>query len=172
MIPIGVTVKHEHGILAVEGPKGVLSFKLRPEVEVMIEGNVLRVEEKMKTKKSSAIWGTTRAVIANLLQGVHQGFEKKLELQGLGYRAQVEGKILVLALGFSHPVKIEPPEGISFKVEKSMITVSGIDKVLVGNVAHHIRALKKPEPYKGKGIRYEGEVVRKKVGKKAVAATK
>ena len=114
--------------------------------------------------------GTTAALFKNCIEGVQNGFEKKLEIEGVGYRAQIDGKDLVLSLGFSHPVKIQAPEGITFKVEKNTIIINGVDKEQTGRVAAQIRAEKKPEPYKGKGIHYQGEIIRRKAGKKAVAA--
>jgi len=172
IIPQGVEVKRDGLRIHVRGPKGELFFTLRPEIDFVISGSEVNVSEAKVTKGSKALWGTTRTVINNLIQGVHSGFEKKLEIHGLGYRASVEAGKLILSLGYSHPVEVVPPEGVSFSVEKSIVTISGSDKVLVGNMAHYIRSLKKPEPYKGKGIRYLGEVVRKKAGKKAVAASK
>jgi len=117
-----------------------------------------------------ALWGLSRAILANLVKGVTEGYEKKLEIEGVGFRAAVQGNKLVMSLGFSHPVEIEAPPGIDFKVEKNVITVSGIDKELVGQVSADIRSRKKPEPYKGKGIRYQGEVIKIKAGKKAVSS--
>ena len=171
-LPQGVTVTQEGDVVTVRGPKGELSMELRPEVGLLIDLNQVRVLEKIKTKSSRAFWGTTRSVLDNFVAGVYKGFEKRLEIQGLGYRANLEENTLVLLLGYAHPVRLEAPTGVRFKVEKNIITVSGADKALVGNVAASLRALKKPEPYKGKGIRYEGEIVRKKAGKKAVAAAK
>jgi len=121
-------------------------------------------------KKTGALWGTFRSLVDNMIQGVINGFEKKLEIQGVGYRASLEKNKLILNLGFSHSIEIEAPKGIDFNVEKNIITISGINKQLVGQIAANIRAKRKPEPYKGKGIRYQGEVVRRKAGKKAVAS--
>jgi len=120
-----------------------------------------------QTKQTNAFWGMTRALLFNMVYGVVSGYEKKLEIQGVGYRAAVDGKDLNLSMGFTHPVKIKAPEGINFLVEKNIVTVSGINKELVGHIASKIRKVRPPEPYKGKGIRYLGEVVRKKAGKKA-----
>lgn len=168
LIPEGVEVKIEDQKVVVNGPKGELQKEFRPEIEVEVRENKIFVRPKIKTKKTNALWGLTRALLDNLIKGVTEGFEKKLEIEGLGFRASMEGGDLVLFVGFSHPVRIKAPEGIKFSVEKNMITVAGIDKELVGQLAAKIRKAKPPEPYKGKGIRYVGEVVRRKVGKKAV----
>ena len=168
-IPTGVTVNVEGNKVAVAGPKGTLSLALRPEVRLVVDGAIVRIEPALKTRKTAAYWGLMRALLARMIAGVSQGFEKRLEVEGIGYRATLDGSALVLLLGFSHPVRVEPPNGISFKVEKNAITVSGIDVALVGDTAAHIRRFRPPEPYKGKGIRYAGEVVRRKAGKKAVS---
>lgn len=168
LIPENVEVKIEGQKIVVKGPKGELQKEFRPEIEVEVRENKIFVRPKIKTKKTNALWGLTRALLDNLIKGVTEGFEKKLEIEGLGLRASMEGGDLVLFVGFSHPVRINAPEGIKLSVEKNMITVAGIDKELVGQIAAKIRKVKPPEPYKGKGIRYLGEVIRKKVGKKAV----
>lgn len=170
-LPAGVAATKSGRTLSVAGPKGTLSLNLRPEVDVAVQGNVLSVRLIKKTKKSAALWGLSRALISNMVAGVSRGFEKKLEIEGIGYRAAMDGNNLQLALGFSHPVKVEAPPGITLKTEKNTITISGVDKELVGNVAAGIRKLRPPEPYKGKGIRYAGEKIRRKAGKKAVATT-
>lgn len=169
-IPSGVEVKIEEGQFSVKGPKGSLSMPVPLQIGMEKEGDVLNVTLKHATKQSRKMWGTVRALAANMIAGVTQGFEKKLEVEGVGFRVSLAGKNLELALGFSHPVKFPAPEGVEFKVEKNAITVSGISKELVGQTASAIRALKKPEPYKGKGIRYAGEVVRRKAGKKSSTA--
>lgn len=169
-IPKTVEVKIEGNKVLVKGPKGELSQEIYPEVQVELKENKIIVSPKIKVKKTNAMWGTTRALVANCIKGVIDGFEKKLEIRGLGYRGSLEGESLVLQVGFTHPFKIEAPEGIKFSVEKNIITVSGINKELVGQTASKIKKIRKPEPYKGKGIRYLGEVVRKKAGKKAVSA--
>lgn len=169
-LPQGVTATKSGRVLSVTGPKGMLILNLRPEVDVAVRGNVLSVRLIKKTKKSAAFWGLSRALISNMADGVSRGFEKKLEIEGIGYRAAMDGNNLQLSLGFSHPVRVEAPAGITLKTEKNTITISGIDKELVGNVAAGIRKLRPPEPYKGKGIRYAGEKIRRKAGKKAVAA--
>lgn len=166
----GVTATKEGSVLVVAGPKGTLRRTVRPEIAVAIHGNILVVTPVATSRETPAYWGMTRALIAAMAEGVSRGFEKKLEIAGIGYRAILDGPTLQFALGFSHPVRVEAPEGITFRVEKNVITVSGVDKELVGNVAAHIRKLKPPEPYKGKGIRYLGEVIRRKAGKKAVAS--
>ena len=163
----GVTVTIDGRNVKVSGPKGELSYKIAKEVEAeMIDGRVV-VSVKKNAKDAGGFYGLTRTLIANMVQGVSAGFEKKLEFTGVGYRANMEGRDLVMALGFSHPVRYTPREGIEIKVEKNVITISGIDKQLVGQTAAEIRDLKKPEPYKGKGIRYEGERIRRKAGKAA-----
>lgn len=165
-IPQGVEVKIENHTISIKGPKGELHFTFDPKIKVEkqnTEIKVLAIEREAK-----ALWGTTRAIIANMITGVTQGFKKQLEIQGVGYKAEVKGKKLILYVGFTHPVEIEAPEEIEFKVEKNIITVSGIDKQLVGQIASKIRAQKPPDPYKGKGIRYLGEQVKLKPGKKVV----
>ncbi len=167
-IPQGVEVKLSKREIKVKGPKGELTRLIPLELEVSLEEKELKVSPRKKTKNSAALWGLWRSLISNMIEGVTEGFEKKLEVNGVGYRANLEGKKLVLHLGFSHPVEIEAPEGIEFKVERNLISVSGIDKQLVGQIAAKIRSKKKPEPYKGKGIKYVDEVIRRKAGKKAV----
>lgn len=170
-IPEGVEVKVGDGILEANGPKGTLSLDLPYEVAVLVEDKkvIIKQPEKFeKNKRARAIWGLTRALINNMVTGVKEGYEKKLELQGVGFRMSVQGKKVVMALGFSHPVEIEIPEGLTIEIkENNILTVGGIDKQAVGQLAANIRALKKVEPYKGKGFRYVGERVRRKVGKKA-----
>lgn len=156
--------------IAVKGPKGVLEFNLPQGLKTEIKNSELKVSPLRAGKKIYALWGTSRAVLANMVKGVKDGFEKKLEIEGIGFKAQMQGKNLILNLGFSHPVTFTPPESVNVSVEKNFIIVNGISKELVGQAAANIRALKKPEPYKGKGIRYAGEVIRRKAGKK-VAGT-
>lgn len=171
IIPSGVTVNLVGDILSVKGPKGELKLTVHSDMIVEItEKNIVISPRKHASKKAPAIWGLMRTLIDNRVNGVVSGFEKVLEFEGIGFRAALEGSTLVMQLGFSHPVRFEPPQGITFAVLKNTITISGIDKELVGQVAARIRALKKPEPYKGKGIRYRGEVIRRKAGKKAVAS--
>lgn len=166
-IPSGVTVSIEDRRVVIKGPKGEISRPLRPEIKAEVKENQILLSPKIETKKTQALWGLSRAILAHTVEGVSRGFEKKLELEGVGYRVNMEGKNLVFQLGFSHPVPFAAPQGIDLKAEKNVITVSGFDKELVGETAAKIRALKKPEPYKGKGIRYQGEVIRRKAGKKA-----
>jgi large subunit ribosomal protein L6 len=166
----GVNVDVNGQIVNVSGPKGSLSFNIPGGIKIEInEGklNVLQVKEN--DKLTNPVFGLTRAMIANLVKGVTDGFEKKLELTGVGYRAQSSGDTLTLSLGFSHPVIIKAKEGITFKVEENIITIMGMDKVIVGDTAATIRAIRPPEPYKGKGIKYVGERIRRKVGKAAKA---
>ena len=169
-IPQGVEIDIKDGQVLVKGPKGELKKEIRPEIKVEKKDNQILVFPGKETKKTNAFWGLSRTLISNMIEGVEKGFEKKLEIQGVGYRANVEGEDLVLNVGYSHPVKIKKPEGINFSVEKNIIVVSGIDKELVGQIAAKIRKVRKPEPYKGKGIRYLGEEVIRKVGKKVAAA--
>lgn len=166
-IPENVEVKIIQDGIKVKGPKGELNQSIPSQIEVALKEKELVVTPRQKTKETPALWGLFRSLIFNMVQGVSQGFEKKLEIEGVGYRASLQGNKLVLNLGFSHPIEIEAPEGIEFKVDKNIITVSGIDKQLVGQMAAKIRAQRKPEPYKGKGIHYLGEVIRRKAGKKA-----
>lgn len=156
--------------ISVKGPKGTLSWILPKGIGVKIEDNIATVIMKKKDKNLLKFYGLSRSLISNMVIGVTKGFDKKLEMSGVGYRARVDGRNLVLNVGFSHPVKITPPEGINVKVEEGSIIVSGIDKQIVGDVASKIRAVRPPEPYKGKGIKYEGEIIRRKAGKAAKTA--
>jgi len=169
-IPKGVEVKIERRKVTVKGLKGELSREIRPEIKVEIKEGKIFVSIKRQTKKSKAFWGLTRALLANMVKGVVSGYEKRLEIRGIGYKANIDGEELVLAAGFTHLVKMKPPEGIKVSVEKNIIIVSGINKELVGLTASKIRKVRPAEPYKGKGLRYEGEQVRRKAGKK-VATT-
>lgn len=166
----GVAVEIQGHEVKVKGSKGELSFKVSPKVKVEVADNLVTLTAKKEIQEDREIHGLTRTIISNMITGVSEGFEKKLEYHGVGYRAGMEGRDLVMHLGFSHPVRYTPIEGIEISVEKNVITVSGIDKQKVGQVAAEIRELKKPEPYKGKGIRYEGEHVRRKAGKTAAKA--
>jgi len=168
LIPENVEVKIDDDIVTVKGPKGELSQEIRPEIKVEVKEKKVFVSPKFQIKKTGAFWGLTRTLIFNLIKGVTEGYEKKLEIEGLGYRVSLEEIDLILQVGFTHPVKIKAPPGIKFSVEKNIITVSGINKELVGQIAAKIRRVRPPEPYKGKGIRYFGEVIRRKAGKKAV----
>lgn len=174
-VPSGVTVTVKDGEVSVKGPKGSLALKPHVRMEIIVENGNVIVKRKSDEILDRSLHGLTRTLIANLITGVTQGYSKKLEIQGVGYRAALQGKKLELSLGFSHPVTFPAPEGISFEIDKekkNIITVSGIDKDLVGQVTANLRALRKPEPYKGKGIRYVGEAVRRKAGKAAAAAAK
>lgn len=165
----GVQVTLEGNAVKVVGSKGNLSFAVPNGVAVRIEeGNVL-VTTTDQTERSRALSGLVRAYVANMVKGVSEGFSKKLEMTGVGYRAQASGNTLTLAVGFSHPVIIKADSTITFAVEENIVTVSGIDKAIVGNVAAEVRAVRPPEPYKGKGIKYQGERIRRKVGKAAKA---
>jgi large subunit ribosomal protein L6 len=167
-VPEAVTVELAPGQVAVKGPKGELSQSLSIDMKVEQSDGVLTVDRPTDRGEHRALHGLTRSLIANMVEGVTDGFEKRLEIQGVGYRAQLKGKNLELALGYSHPVSIEAPEGIEFEVpQPTEIVVRGIDKQLVGQVAADIRKRRPPEPYKGKGIRYRGEQVARKVGKRA-----
>jgi large subunit ribosomal protein L6 len=167
-LPEAVTVEIAPGSIAVKGPKGELTQTLSQEMSVEQGDGVVTVARPTDRGEHRALHGLTRSLIANMVEGVTEGFEKRLEIQGVGYRAQLRGKDLELALGFSHPVAVEAPEGIEFEVpQPTEIVVRGIDKQLVGQVAADIRKRRPPEPYKGKGIRYRGEHVLRKVGKRA-----
>lgn len=168
MLPSGVEVTLADGTLTVKGPKGTLSRAMHKDVAVSVEGNTVTVTPSKETDKAYALWGTFAAHIRNMVAGVTEGFTKVLEIEGVGYRAEMRGNSLVLNMGFSHPVEMPLPEGISASVEKNVITLSGTDKEQVGQFAADVRKVKKPEPYKGKGIRYQGEYIIRKQGKKAV----
>lgn len=168
-IPSGVEVTLDKRVVSVKGPKGTLSFEHRREVKVTIEEGSLQVAKVGETKQAQALWGTTAKSIANMIAGVTTGFEKALELNGVGYRMNLQGKKLALALGFSHPVEMMLPEGISAVLEGNVLKITGSDKQQVGEFAAVVRKLKPVEPYKGKGFRYVGEIVRRKEGKKAAA---
>lgn len=170
----GILVSQQGRDITVSGPKGALSFTMPNGIDISLEDKKIMVSGKNKDENTRTLLGLTRATLANMAKGVETGFEKKLELVGVGFRAQVSGSELILSVGYSHPVKIQAPEGITFTVSENIVTVSGIDKSLVGNTAARIRAVRKPEPYKGKGIRYAGEYIRRKAGKaaKAVGAVK
>jgi len=165
----GVTAVNENGKVVVKGPKGELSFPIPVGIEVAIVDDLITVTLKKGMQENRALFGLTRSMIFNMVKGVSDGFTKKLELVGVGYRSQVMGKDLSISVGFSHPVKIVAPDGITFGVSENAITVTGMDKGLVGNTAAVIRAIKPPEPYKGKGIKYTGEHIRRKAGKAAKA---
>ncbi len=166
-IPKGVTASLAGNKVEFKGPKGSLSIDVKHPITVKLDGATMTVERPDDSSGSRSLHGLTRALLGNMVDGVSKGFEKKLLITGVGYRATLDGKRLSMALGFSHPVHIEPMDGISFEVSKTQteITIKGVDKALVGQVAANIRKLKESEPYKGKGIRYEDEVIRRKAGK-------
>lgn len=167
-IPEGVTVSIEGNLLKAKGPKGELSLNIHPEAKAEVAEGKIVVAKSEKAFSSNAIWGLTRSLVNNIIIGVSVGYEKKLELQGVGFRMSIQGKKIVMALGFSHPVEMIIPEGIVAKVEENnTLSISGIDKQAVGQFSANVRDLKKAEPYKGKGFRYVGEKVRRKAGKKA-----
>ena len=163
-----MTVTNE--VVRIKGPKGELELNTHYDMKVEVGEGMISISPRRHTRKSNALWGLTGALVENMVVGVMKGFEKKLVFEGIGYRVNLEGKNLLLQLGFSHPVRFDAPEGITLSVEKNVITVGGVNKELVGNVAADIRRLKPPEPYKGKGIRYQDEVIKRKLGKKAVAS--
>ncbi|QQS61566.1 MAG: 50S ribosomal protein L6 [Candidatus Moraniibacteriota bacterium] len=171
IIPQGVTVTidSKNRLVEVDGPKGKLSFSHHRDVYVEMEENnaALRVIRKVETSETNALWGTTARLIENMIIGVSRGFEKKLELNGVGFRMNIQGGKMVMALGFSHPVEREIPEGIEAVIKDNTLTIFGIDKQQVGQFTANIRALKPVEPYKGKGFKYSDEIVRRKEGKKA-----
>ena len=194
-IPPGVEVKIDDNKVMIKGPKGEISKEFRPEIKIEVKDDKILIspqQEKLKestpsadmpgkhkkltgrqTKQIKSLWGLIRMLVANMIEGVTTGFEKKLEIEGIGFKAEVSGEeLLLLHVGFSHPVKLKIPKGIKILVDKNIITVSGINKESVGQFAATIRKVKAPEPYKGKGIKYLGEVIRRKVGKKVVTAAK
>lgn len=171
LIPANVEIKIEGKTVSVKGPKGEVCFKVNPEIDVEKKEDKVIVSINAETKLAQSLWGLSRVMIANMIKGVTEGFEKRLEIQGIGFKAALEGENLGLSVGFSHPVKVKIPQNIKVLVEKNIIIISGIDKELVGQFTANIRRIKPPEPYKGKGIRYVGEAVRRKVGKKVAAST-
>lgn len=165
-IPDGVKVAIDKQSVSVTGPKGALSLEVRPEIGLALEGSTVVVTKKGSTRSARELYGLSRTLISNMIEGVSAGFEKKLEIVGVGYRAAVQGDVVNLSLGFSHPILYKLPEGIKAQIEsQTRITISGIDKQLVGQVAAEIRAFRKPEPYKGKGVKYADEIVKRKAGK-------
>ena len=172
-IPQGVKTEISETEIKVSGPKGELKQFIHPEIKIEVkDGKILVAPKAELSKKGRGLWGLYRALVANMVMGVSKGFEKKLEIEGVGFKANVDGNNLVLNLGFTNPIKIEKIPGVEFKVEKNVVTVSGPDKERVGHMAALIRKQKKAEPYKGKGIKYQGEKVRRKEGKKVVASSK
>ncbi len=172
-IPSGVTVDATEQHVKVKGPKGELEFTFHPRVTIKVDGDTVVVTRASEEKVDRSLHGVTRTLIANMVEGVSKGYSKQLEIQGVGYRAQLAGSKLTLFLGFSHTIEFPAPKGITLSIDpekKNIITVAGIDKQLVGETAAKIREYKKPEPYKGKGIRYVGEHVQRKAGKAAASA--
>ncbi len=167
-VPDGVSVSIDPGLVKVKGPKGELSQQVSNDMKIAESDGVLTVERPTDRGEHRALHGLTRSLIANMVIGVTDGYEKRLEIQGVGYRAKLQGKALELALGYSHPVSVGAPDGIEFEVpQPTQVIVRGIDKQLVGEIAAQVRKTRPPEPYKGKGVRYEGEYVARKVGKRA-----
>jgi len=166
-VPSGVTASVEGQTVKVKGPKGALQFVVPEEIEVKLENGAIKVDPRSETKRARSMWGTSRTLVSNLMTGVTKGFEDKLEINGVGYRAAVQGKNLQLALGYSHDVVYPIPEGISIATPKpTEVVITGTDKQRVGQVAAEIRAFRGPEPYKGKGVKYAGEFIFRKEGKK------
>ena len=165
-LPDGTNIKIEGSSINVQGPKGNTSYSLPECIHIVKEKNIIKLEKNNNTKKTKSLYGLSRTLINNMIIGVSNGFSKQLEIHGVGYRSQIQGKSLVLNVGYSHPIEIEPEESIAIKVENStLITVQGYDKEIVGQTAAKIRAVRPPEPYKGKGIRYRNEIIKRKVGK-------
>lgn len=169
VIPAGTEVKVSGSEVTVKGKGGTLVKSIHPAVEIKVDGQNVVVNPKNNSRLARALWGTYSAHLRNMVAGVNAPFTKKLEVQGIGYRAEMTGKQIKLSVGFSHPVVVSIPEGINVAIDKNIITITSIDKDALGQFAASVRAVKKPEPYKGKGIRYEGEVVRMKQGKKVAA---
>jgi large subunit ribosomal protein L6 len=170
-IPQGVEIEVTSSNVSVSGPKGKLSQKVLPDIKVVKEEGILKVERESESKQAKAYHGLMRTLINNMVVGVTTGFEKALEFNGVGFRAKVEGEDLVLTMGYSHPVEIKAPEGIKFRTEENRIYVGGYDKEKVGLLAAKIRSVRPPEPYKGKGIKYIDEIIRRKVGKAGKVTT-
>jgi len=167
VVPNGTTVTLDGQTVKVKGPKGELTWSVAPEIEMKLENGELTLAPREDTPRARSMWGLSRSLVGNMITGVSEGFERTLELVGVGYRAAMKGNALSLQLGLSHDVDVDPPAGVSFAVPKQTeIKISGIDKQVVGEVAAKIRKFRPPEPYKGKGIRYAGETVRRKEGKK------
>lgn len=167
-IPQGTDVKVENGSLIVKGPQGELSKPVHSQVEISVADGNVTIAPKNNSRLARSLWGTFASHVRNMVTGVNEPYKKVLVLEGVGYRVELSGKTLKLTVGYSHPVEMEVPEGITVEVQKNTITISGADKERVGQFAAEVRAKKKPEPYKGKGLRYSDEVIRRKQGKKAV----
>jgi large subunit ribosomal protein L6 len=168
IIPAGVEVTRSGNTFTVKGPKGSVSKDFRDDIAITVADGKITLDVKRNDKFSKALWGTYASHLKNMVQGVQTPYQKKLILEGVGFKSEVKGKEIHFSLGFSHPVIVAIPEGLTVTAEKNLITVTGIDKELVGSYTASIRALKKPEPYKGKGMRYEDEIIRRKQGKKTV----
>lgn len=167
-LPKGVEVRQDGDLAIVKGPKGTLETPLAPGISMKVDGNVVQLERSNEERKTRAFHGLSRALLANSVHGVNEGFKRELDIVGVGYRAEVKGKEVVFQLGYSHPINFPIPEGITIEVDKGgHVVVSGIDKQKVGQVAAEIRSLRKPDPYKAKGIKYSDEVIRRKAGKAA-----
>ncbi len=164
----GVEMSLSGDVVTVKGPKGSLSLTVKDNIKINIDGSTVTLEPVNDAKETLAMWGTYASILRNFIIGVTEGYEKKLEIEGVGYRAEAAGQKLTINVGYSHPVIMEVPEGITCIVEKNVVTISGIDKHAVGQFAANVRKVKEPEPYKGKGIRYQGEYIIRKQGKKAV----
>jgi large subunit ribosomal protein L6 len=167
-IPAGVDVSVASGVLSVKGPKGTLTRKTVPDVVITIQDGEVTLTPKAGSDTAKALWGTYAAHLGNMIKGVTEGFTKKLEIEGVGYRAEAQGQKMKLNMGYSHPVELVVPEGLAVTVEKGLITITGHDIEKVGQFAADVRAVREPEPYKGKGIRYQGEYIIRKQGKKGV----
>lgn len=170
LIPDGVEASFQEGVLTVKGPKGELKRSMRDEITLTIKDKEITVEKKANTRLANGLWGTYASHTKNMITGVTEGYRKELEVRGIGYRTEMKGTQLVLHVGFSHPVVFDVPEGLQVSVQDVTITIEGFDKEKVGQFAAQVRRVKKPDPYKDKGVRYVGEVVRRKQGKKAEAA--
>ncbi len=170
-IPQGVTVVVDNGQLKVTGPKGTLERPVHRAVTISVDGEIVRVDVQRKEDKNErSLWGTFASHVINMITGVTEGFKKQLEVNGVGYRVAMKGTDLNIEVGYSHPVEFKIPDGLTASVDKNIITIEGMDKELVGQIASEIRAIRKPEPYKGKGIKYIDEVIQRKAGKAAKAA--
>ncbi|HZP41363.1 MAG TPA: 50S ribosomal protein L6 [Candidatus Binatia bacterium] len=173
VLPQGVTVKVADGHVRVEGPKGKLTRPLEPEVAIEVAGNTVHVKRRGDSRRARSVHGLVRKLVGNMVEGAGRGFTRVLEINGVGYRAEVRGKILFLTLGYSHPIAFQLPEGVTAKVERQVIvTLEGADRELLGQTAAAIRGLRAPEPYKGKGVKYAEETIRRKAGKSAAGATR
>lgn len=172
-VPSGVKITQDGSMLKVNGPQGTLEMALRPEISIDVKDSQIHVLRKDESRTARSLHGLSRTLISNMIKGVSEGFQKKLEIVGVGYKADVQGSVVNLALGYSHPVRYELPAGVTAAVEKqTSITIKGPDKQIVGQVAADIRSMREPEPYKGKGIKYSDEVIRRKAGKAGKAGGK